>query len=102
MAKAYQVHKRKILTVAGLAGFATLQYTGLNPLAGVFATPGVKNIEDRWSSGGGGNNSTPGAATPRGNSANVTGNTMSHQGIGSDKFREEIGEQKPKVSGLEF
>ena len=83
-------------------GLAALQYTDLNPLGNLFRTPGVKNIENRYSAGGGAKTHLPGAATPLGDSERVDGNMDKHQGISSDKFREQIGEQKPRVSNQAF
>ena len=71
-------------------------------MSGILKTPGVQNIEKRYSSGGGSKDHLPGAATPRGNHDNVEGNTMKHQGVGSDPFMENIGEQKPNVSLLSY
>jgi len=64
----------------------------------VFHTPGVANIEDRYSAGGGSRHHTPGAATKRGDPDQVVGNTMNTQGIGSPKWQAQIGDQKPDVS----
>ncbi|MCJ1376662.1 hypothetical protein MMC20_007906 [Loxospora ochrophaea] len=94
----YQVHKRKIWAGAGIAGLVALQYTPFNPLSSILSTPGVQNIEDRWSSGGGSKHHTPGSATRRGSSEDVQGNTEKHQGVGSESFNEHIGGQKPEVS----
>ena len=76
---------------------AGLQYTGLNPISSILKTPGVQNIEHRYSSGGGSKDHLPGAATPRGNPDNVEGNTVKHQGVGSTAFSENISSQKPNV-----
>lgn len=67
-------------------------------LPNIFHTPGVANIENRYSSGGGSKSHTPGAATKRGDPDHVEGNTANTQGIGSPKWQEQIGGQKPDVS----
>ena len=61
-------------------------------------TPGVNNIEKRFSSGGATPDHTPAAATPRGNSDQVIGNQDSHKGLGTSTHEEKIGEQRPQVS----
>ncbi|KAI9880400.1 MAG: hypothetical protein M1830_003440 [Pleopsidium flavum] len=101
LAKAYQVHRRKVLVVGTIGGLAVFQYTGLNPISRIFRTPGVENIENRFSSGGGTKTHIPGAATRRGDSENVSSGAQKDQGIGSDKFREKVGEQKPDGSGFD-
>ncbi|KAK3178324.1 hypothetical protein OEA41_000457 [Lepraria neglecta] len=63
-----------------------------------FYTTGVQNIEKRYSSGGASPNKTPAAATKRGHSDQVTGNTDTTQGIGTLHHEEKFGEQKPDVS----
>lgn len=68
------------------------------PFPNVFHTPGVANIENRYSAGGGSKHHTPGAATKRGDSEQVEGNTANTQGIGSPQWQEQIGGQKPDVS----
>ncbi|MCJ1470341.1 hypothetical protein MMC07_008986 [Pseudocyphellaria aurata] len=70
-------------------------------MSSLFRTQGVKNIEDRYSSGGGSKHHTPGAGTMRGNSEDVApradpGNDKS--GMGSKEWRERIGDQTPEVS----
>ncbi|MCJ1408586.1 hypothetical protein MMC19_002661 [Ptychographa xylographoides] len=95
MQKAYQVHKRKIIFVGALGGLGALQYTGLNPVSNILRTPGVENIEKRYSAGGGSKNHLPGAATPLGNHDAVDGNVQKHQGVGSEKFLNSISDQKP-------
>ena len=63
-------------------------------------TPGVQNIENRYSSGGGKKSHLPGAATPRGSSEKQDADTQKEQGLGSQGFEERVGEQRPNVSGL--
>ena len=115
--KALSVHKRKLgavgivagrsivwpnsslryftLTFPGLVG---LQYAGYNPFGKIMRTPGVKSVEDRYTSAGGSPTNLPGAATPLGRSDLVTGNTALQQGVGTEKFAKTEGEQKPPVS----
>ncbi|MCJ1477968.1 hypothetical protein MMC13_006643 [Lambiella insularis] len=96
VAKIFRVHRRKTIAIGGIAGLVALQYTGLNPISNIMTTPGVRNIEKRYSSGGGSYNHLPGSATPLGNSELVDGNTESRQGVGSEKFKK-VSEQKPDV-----
>ena len=63
-----------------------------------FRTPGVKNIEGRYSSGGGSKNHLPGAATKRGDYDSVDGNTETAKGIGSPHHKDNYQGQKPDVS----
>ena len=84
------------------SGLGALQYTGLNPVSNILRTPGVENIEKRYSAGGGSKNHLPGAATPLGNHDAVDGNVQKHQGVGSEKFLNSISDQKPDVSGSSF
>ncbi|MCJ1366290.1 hypothetical protein MMC16_005418 [Acarospora aff. strigata] len=101
MSKALSVHRRKIIAVSAVAGLGLLQYTNLNPLSRLFSTPGVQNIENRFSSGGGTKTHIPGAATKRGDADNTVSSREGDHGIGSDKFREKVGEQKPDPSGFD-
>jgi len=79
-------------------GLVGLQSAGLNPIGNIFRTPGVENIENRYSAGGGAKTHLPGSATPLGRSDLVTGNTEHQQGIGTEKFAKSQGDQKPAVS----
>ena len=63
-----------------------------------FRTPGVQNIEKRYSSGGGSKNHLPGAATKRGDHEAVEGNTETAKGIGSPHHEAHYQGQKPDVS----
>ncbi|KAI9818122.1 MAG: hypothetical protein M1827_000747 [Pycnora praestabilis] len=84
----------------GAAGFvgsiALLVGTGILPA--FTKTPGVSNIEDRFSSGGGTATHVPGAATPTGNKDNVTPRSERAQGVGEEKFKEKIADQRPDPS----
>lgn len=66
----------------------------------LFRTPGVQNIENRYSSGGGSKHHTPGAGTMRGNSDDVAprGDEWNKKsGMGSAEWQEKIAEQKADV-----
>ena len=67
-----------------------------------FRTPGVQNIENRYSAGGGSKNHLPGAATKRGNSESVDANTETAKGIGSPHHEAHYQGQKPDVSAYRF
>ena len=60
--------------------------------ADLIKTPGVSNIEKRFSSGGGGTEHTPGAATPRGNLEDTKGRNEGSNGWGDKKFRDQAGD----------
>lgn len=78
------------------AGYGIAEDILPNPLR----TPGVKNIEGRYSSGGGSKNHLPGAATKRGHPDSVDGNTETAKGIGSPHHEAHVQGQKPDVSAL--
>ena len=59
-------------------------------------TPGVRNIEAAYSRAGASNNHTPGVASQLGSQDQKSGATE-HQGVGSDKFRERISDQRQEV-----
>jgi len=65
-----------------------------NPLR----TPGVSNIEKRFSSGGGTPDHTPAVASPRGRPNQVHGKQEGETGINTPHYAEKIGEQTPQVS----
>jgi len=92
--KALSVHKRKVWAAAGVAGLIALQSTDLNPLGSLFKTPGVKSIEGRYTAGGGAPNHLPGVASPLGSKEKAAGNVHKEQGVGTDKFKDEIAGQK--------
>lgn len=67
----------------------------------LFRTPGVKNIENRYSSGGGSKHHTPGAGTTRGNSDDVAPRADERNessGMGSKEWKEGIADQRADVS----
>ena len=66
-----------------------------------FRTPGVQNIESRYSSVGGAPNHQPGTSSPRGHPDKIEGNTVTAKGIGTPHHEEKYQEQKPDVSALE-
>ena len=77
-------------------GLIAAPYLGIE-LPNPFSTPGVKNIEKRYSSGGGSPNHTPAMASKRGDANQVMGNTEKTKGIGSQHWEEHMGGQKPEV-----
>jgi len=88
----FQLPGDLILNCVPLAAF-----TGREYLPNPFRTPGVSNIETRWSSGGGAQNHTPGTATKRGSHDAVVGNVETSKGMGTPHWEEHIGGQKPEV-----
>ncbi|MCJ1243897.1 hypothetical protein MMC30_001094 [Trapelia coarctata] len=96
--KAMSVHKRKLGAVGIIAGLVGLQYAGLNPIGNIFRTPGVKQIEDRYTSAGGSPTHLPASATPLGRKDQVMGNTEQQQGVGTEKFAKTEGDQMPAPS----
>ncbi|KAL3423921.1 hypothetical protein PVAG01_05668 [Phlyctema vagabunda] len=75
----------------------------LNNLTGMLKTPGVKNIEDRFTSAGGTANHTPGSASKLG-SLDQTSNSGKDTGVGSAHFNDNIADQRsePTVVGKAF
>ena len=67
-----------------------------------FRTPGVGNIEKRYSAAGGAPNHQPSTASPLGHPDKIEGNTVTHKGIGTPYHKEKYQEQKPDVSVLEI
>ncbi|KAL8707917.1 MAG: hypothetical protein Q9220_007137 [cf. Caloplaca sp. 1 TL-2023] len=92
MAAIIRTHPRKIIAGVAIAGFLASPYA-----PAVFHTPGVDNIEKRWSAGGGSRNHTPATATKLGDPDNVAGNLVEEKGMGSPHYQEKIGGQKPEV-----
>ncbi|TEY73336.1 hypothetical protein BOTCAL_0079g00010 [Botryotinia calthae] len=64
-----------------------------------FKTPGVQNIESAYSRAGAGNNHTPGYASTLGSQSQKPG-SEGVQGVGSEKFREGISDQRGEPSAL--
>lgn len=58
-------------------------------------TPGVRNIEAAYSRAGASNHHTPGSATKLGSQDQV--GTSEAQGVGSQKFADEISDQRREV-----
>ncbi|KAK4697968.1 hypothetical protein P7C71_g181, partial [Lecanoromycetidae sp. Uapishka_2] len=99
MSKILSDHKRKIIAAGVVVGgYALFEFT---PLPNPFYTPGVQNIEKRYSSGGGAKNHLPGSATKRGDPESVSGNTEKAKGIGSPHYQENIGSQKADPSSFD-
>ena len=88
-----------------LTGSWALVQNGVLP--NPFYTPGVQNIEKRYSSGGGTKNHLPAAGTKLGDSEDVLPRQETQKGMGTPYQQEKYGEQKPDVSrfsqkGLRF
>lgn len=66
-----------------------------------FRTPGVGNIEKRYSAAGGAPNHQPGTSSPLGHPDKIEGNTVTAKGIGTPHHEENYQGQKPDVSVLE-
>ncbi|ATZ46353.1 hypothetical protein BCIN_01g09640 [Botrytis cinerea B05.10] len=66
-------------------------------------TPGVQNIESAYSRAGAGNHHTPGYASTLGSQSQKPG-SEGVQGVGSEKFKEGISDQRvePSVVGKVF
>ena len=110
MAQIFQTHRRKIIAVGAIGGGTSLspiaelrpdKFSGalLAPYLGIkinpFRTPGVKNIEERYSSGGAASTHTPGVATARGNADSQDSRAEGpHKGVGTKYFEENHGAQK--------
>ena len=69
--------------------------TTLGSFLSNISTPGVKNIEAAYSRAGASNHHTPGSASKLG-SQDQQG-ASEHQGVGSDKFRDGISDQRAEV-----
>ena len=63
-----------------------------------FYTPGVQNIEKRYSALGGAKNHQPAVATKKGDSEDVMGRQETHKGMGTPFHKEKYEEQKGDVS----
>jgi len=66
-----------------------------NFLSNAMKTPGVKNIEAAYSRAGASNHHTPGSASKLG-SQDQQG-ASAHQGVGSQRFADEISDQRSEV-----
>ena len=64
----------------------------------MLTTPGVRNVEDRFSAGGAKKSHTPGAATPTGSGEREDARTTKDQGVGSNQYEKDVAEQRPDVS----
>ena len=120
MSKIFQAHRRKIIAGGVLIGMTPSRSTHVHfitsqdpnsyctiggyalvqtdTLPNPFITPGVKNIEKRYSSGGASPNKTPAVATKRGDSDHVEEKTETKKGIGAPAHEEKVTEMKPPVS----
>ncbi|KAI9053645.1 hypothetical protein LZ554_002599 [Drepanopeziza brunnea f. sp. 'monogermtubi'] len=64
-------------------------------------TPGVKNIEAAYSRAGATNHHTPGVASKLGSQSQESGAANGeHQGVGSQKFRDGISDQRQEPSAI--
>ncbi|KAL6709786.1 hypothetical protein ACN47E_001215 [Coniothyrium glycines] len=85
----------KIFMAGGAVGFGYYLYMRQHWFPDPYKTPGMRNIEDRFSAGGGHPTHTPAVATERGSTTNNQsrkegGNT----GPDSEKFKKEFSAQQ--------
>ncbi|KAG9553752.1 hypothetical protein KCU61_g4481, partial [Aureobasidium melanogenum] len=90
---------RNLVILGGVLVGAAFIPTPGSKTSNVFETQGTKNIGARWSSGGGTDVHTPGAATPRGNIENTQENQTNASGIRSEHFQEHQISQRPGEPG---
>ena len=127
MSKVIQLHRRKFIAGGVLIGmtillfylrFLTTQLNGsiianihsyitgtwalvqTGTLPNPFYTPGVQNIENRYSALGGAKNHQPAVATKKGDSEDVAGRQETQKGMGTPFHQEKYGEQRSDVSQL--
>ena len=81
-----------------VTGAWALVQTGTLP--NPFYTPGVQNIEKRYSALGGAKNHQPAVATKKGDSEDVVGRQETQKGMGTPFHQEKYGEQRSDVSQL--
>ena len=120
MSKVFQLHRRKFIaggvligilstpfpstfhcssitnTTPFLTGAWTLVQTGTLP--NPFYTPGVQNIENRYSALGGAKNHQPAVATKKRDSEDVAGRQKTQKGMGTPSYKEKYEGQKGDVS----
>ncbi|KAK0516229.1 hypothetical protein JMJ35_000832 [Cladonia borealis] len=96
MSKVIQLHRRKFIAGGVLIGAWALVQNGILP--NPFYTPGVQNIEKRYSSLGGAKNHQPAVATKKGDSEDVVGRQETQKGMGTPYHQEKIGEQRSDPS----
>ncbi|MCJ1299404.1 hypothetical protein MMC08_002196 [Hypocenomyce scalaris] len=101
MSQAFRRHRLKFIAGGSIAGLLALQFTSLNPLGSMLTTPGVRNVEDRFSAGGAKKSHTPGAATPTGSGEREDARTTKDQGVGSNQYEKDVAEQRPDPGGLD-
>jgi len=73
--------------------------SSLSDLLPSFKTPGVNNIEAAYSRAGASKTHTPGAASQLG-SQDQKGGSAEQQGVGSEKFREGVSDQRAEPSAV--
>ena len=79
----------------GLSGFAYYLYMRQYWFPNPYKTPGVQNIEDRYSAGGAHPTHTPGVATKRGSATeNESRAQDGHKGPDSEHFKEKHSAQQ--------
>nr|OQO24552.1 hypothetical protein B0A51_06801 [Rachicladosporium sp. CCFEE 5018] len=92
--------RRNLIVAAGVVGAGLFFFprAAAKVTPNAFETPGVKNIGDRYSAGGGTKTHLPGVATPRGNAEAVTSNQETMNGVGTPAFEAKHGDLKsPKM-----
>lgn len=80
-------------------GLIAAPYLGFD-LPNPFRTPGVQNIEKRFTAGGGSPTHTPATASKRGNQDVVEGNQDKHKGLGTKYWQDNYGEQRTEVGAV--
>merc|ERR1712014_43992 len=90
---------RNLAIAAGGLGAAVVFFPTSTPAGNVFETPGVRNIGDRYSAGGGSTTHIPGVATKRGDPSNNSSPNETPTGVDTPFFQERQAEQKVGTSG---
>ncbi|KAF2725683.1 hypothetical protein K431DRAFT_281046 [Polychaeton citri CBS 116435] len=87
------IRPRNLLIAGGLG--AAVYLSPINP----FHTPGVQNVTDRYSAGGGSHNHQPGVATQRGRADITSSDQISPKGADTKHFEENVASQKVGTPG---
>ncbi|GAB7345245.1 hypothetical protein MBLNU457_3616t1 [Dothideomycetes sp. NU457] len=98
MSKLFGPRNAAILAMAGTVGYLFFP-TPASPTTNPFETQGSKNIGNRWSSGGGSDVHTPGAATKRGSYENTAEPQQNPKGINTPHYQENQVSQRPGEPG---
>merc|ERR1711915_573959 len=85
---------RNLAIAAGGLGAAVVFFPTSTPAGNVFETPGVRNIGDIYSAGGGSTTHIPGVATKRGDPESNTSPNETPTGVDTPFFQERQAEQK--------